>query len=96
MIDYTGIAEEELKLRVAEDFFPQYDTAHRIGKIDFAVTLRNPQPATRNPQPATRNPQPATRNPQPATRNPQPGGRCNNVAVSALGRSQARYDNRHL
>ena len=61
MIDYTGIAEEELKLRVAEDFFPQYDTAHRIGKIDFAVTLRNPQPATRNPQPATRNPQPATR-----------------------------------
>ena len=49
MIDYTGIAEEELKLRVAEDFFPQYDCAHRIGKIDFAVTLRNPQPATRNP-----------------------------------------------
>ena len=45
MIDYTGIAEEELKLRVAEDFFPQYDCAHRIGKIDFAVTLRNPQPA---------------------------------------------------
>ena len=75
MIDYTGIAEEELKLRVAEDFFPQYDTAHRIGKIDFAVTLRNPQPATRNPQPATRNPQPATRNPQPATRNPQPATR---------------------
>ncbi len=82
MIDYTGIAEEELKLRVAEDFFPQYDTAHRIGKIDFAVTLRNPQPATRNPQPATRN--------------PQPGGRCNNVAISALGRSQARHDNRYL
>ena len=42
MIDYTGIAEEELKLRVAEAFFPQYDCAHRIGKIDFAVTLRNP------------------------------------------------------
>ena len=89
MIDYTGIAEEELKLRVAEDFFPQYDTAHRIGKIDFAVTLRNPQPATRNPQPATRNP-------QPATRNPQPGGRCNDVAISALGRSQARRHHRHL
>ena len=82
MIDYTGIAEEELKLRVAEDFFPQYDTAHRIGKIDFAVTLRNPQPATRNPQPATRN--------------PQPGGRCNDVAISALGRSQARRHHRHL
>ena len=82
MIDYTGIAEEELKLRVAEDFFPQYDTAHRIGKIDFAVTLRNPQPATRNPQPATRN--------------PQPSGRCNNVAIPALGRSQARHSNRHL
>ena len=45
MIDYTGIAEEELKLRVAEAFFPQYDCAHRIGKIDFAVTLRTPQPA---------------------------------------------------
>ena len=58
-MDYRNLAEEELKLRIAEQFFPTYDCAHRIGKIDFAVTLRNPQPATRNPQPATRNPQPA-------------------------------------
>ena len=77
-MDYRNLAEEELKLRIAEQFFPTYDCAHRIGKIDFAVTLRNPQPATRNPQPATRNPQPATRNPQPATRNPRAMQRCCN------------------
>ena len=49
-MDYRNLAEEELKLRIAEQFFPTYDCAHRIGKIDFAVTLRNPQPATRNPR----------------------------------------------
>ncbi len=44
MIDYTGIAEEELKLRIAEQFFPTYDCAHRIGKIDFTVALPKSDP----------------------------------------------------
>ncbi len=44
-MDYRNLAEEELKLRIAEQFFPTYDCAHRIGKIDFAVTLHNPQPS---------------------------------------------------
>ena len=48
-MDYRNLAEEELKLRIAEQFFPTYDCAHRIGKIDFAVTLHNPQPTTHNP-----------------------------------------------
>ena len=52
-MDYRNLAEEELKLRIAEQFFPTYDCAHRIGKIDFAVTLHNPQPTTHNPQPTT-------------------------------------------
>ena len=90
-MDYRNLAEEELKLRIAEQFFPTYDCAHRIGKIDFAVTLHNPQPTTHNPQPTTHNPQPTTHNPQPTTQR-----RCNNVAISALGRSQARHSNRHL
>ena len=81
-MDYRNLAEEELKLRIAEQFFPTYDCAHRIGKIDFAVTLHNPQPTTHNPQPTTHN--------------PQPRARCNNVAIPALGRSQARHSNRHL
>ena len=55
-MDYRNLAEEELKLRIAEQFFPTYDCAHRIGKIDFAVTLHNPQPTTHNPQPTTHNP----------------------------------------
>ena len=58
-MDYRNLAEEELKLRIAEQFFPTYDCAHRIGKIDFAVTLHNPQPTTHNPQPTTHNPQPS-------------------------------------
>ena len=74
-MDYRNLAEEELKLRIAEQFFPTYDCAHRIGKIDFAVTLHNPQPTTHNPQPTTHNPQPTTQR------------RCNNVAIPALGRS---------
>ena len=36
-MDYRNLAEEELKLRIAEQFFPTYDCAHRIGKIDFTV-----------------------------------------------------------
>ena len=43
-MDYRNLAEEELKLRIAEQFFPTYDCAHRIGKIDFAVTLPKSDP----------------------------------------------------
>ena len=81
-MDYRNLAEEELKLRIAEQFFPTYDCAHRIGKIDVAVTLPNPQPTTHNPQPTTHN--------------PQPRARCNNVAIPPLGRSQARDRERYL
>ena len=38
-MDYRNLAEEELKLRIAEQFFPTYDCAHRIGKIDFTVAM---------------------------------------------------------
>ncbi len=34
-MDYRNLAEEELKLRIAEQFFPTCDCAYRIGKIDF-------------------------------------------------------------
>ncbi len=35
---YTSLQEEELKLRIAEAFFSQFDCNSRIGKIDFCVT----------------------------------------------------------
>ena len=38
-MDYRNLAEEELKLRIAEQFFPTCDCAHRIGKIDFTVAV---------------------------------------------------------
>ena len=43
-MDYRNLAEEELKLRIAEQFFPTYDCAHRIGKIDFTVALPKSDP----------------------------------------------------
>ena len=33
------ILEEELKLRVAEDWFSAYDTRRIIGKVDFCVAI---------------------------------------------------------
>ncbi|MGP1460983.1 MAG: hypothetical protein ACTTKF_05320 [Bacteroides sp.] len=42
-MDYRNLAEEELKLRIAEQFFPTYDCAHRIGKIDFTVSVPQQQ-----------------------------------------------------
>ena len=42
-MDYRNLAEEELKLRIAEQFFPTYDCAHRIGKIDFTVAVPGPK-----------------------------------------------------
>ena len=44
-MDYRNLAKEELKLRIAEQFFPTYDCAHRIGKIDFTVAV----PVVRTP-----------------------------------------------
>ena len=41
---YTGIAEEELKNYIAEDFFGAYDCKHIIGKIDFTVALPKSEP----------------------------------------------------
>jgi len=35
---YNNLQEEELKLRIAEAFFSQFDCNSRIGKIDFCVT----------------------------------------------------------
>ncbi len=41
MEKYSGILEEELKLRVAEDYFPQYDCTRRVDNIDFWVKDRD-------------------------------------------------------
>ena len=35
---YTNLQEEELKIRIAEQFFADFDCGTRIGKIDFCVT----------------------------------------------------------
>ncbi|HIZ68874.1 MAG TPA: hypothetical protein H9966_03180 [Candidatus Prevotella avicola] len=40
---YGNILEEELKNKVAHDYFADYDTTQIIGKIDFCVALP-PQP----------------------------------------------------
>lgn len=42
--DYAGVAEEELKNKVREDWFAAYDNTKIIGKIDFCIALpREPQ-----------------------------------------------------
>ena len=38
MAQYNALQEEELKIRIAEQFFAAYDCGNRIGKIDFCVT----------------------------------------------------------
>ena len=38
MPNYNTLQEEELKIRIAEQFFASYDCGNRIGKIDFCVT----------------------------------------------------------
>ena len=43
MPHYSNLQEEELKIRIAEQFFAVFDCGARIGKIDFCVT----QPRTR-------------------------------------------------
>ena len=39
------IREEELKLRVAKDFFANYDTTNILGNIDFAVAVPQNNPS---------------------------------------------------
>ena len=47
MAQYNALQEEELKLRIAEAFFAQYDCNTRIGKIDFCVTqIQDAKPPT--------------------------------------------------
>lgn len=38
MPQYNNLQEEELKIRIAEQFFATYDCGNRLGKIDFCVT----------------------------------------------------------
>ena len=40
MSQYNTLQEEELKIRIAEQFFNSYHCGSRIGKIDFCVTQR--------------------------------------------------------
>ena len=41
---YPSILEEELKNKVAQDYFAIFDCTPIIGKIDFCVSLKNTQP----------------------------------------------------
>ncbi len=43
MPNYNTLQEEELKIRIAEQFFASYDCGNRIGKIDFCVTQKRLQ-----------------------------------------------------
>ena len=40
MAQYDALQEEELKLRIAEAFFAQYDCNTRLGKIDFCAVQK--------------------------------------------------------
>ena len=40
MSHYNNLQEEELKIRIAEQFFASYDCGNRIGKIDFCAIQR--------------------------------------------------------
>ncbi|TAE00501.1 MAG: hypothetical protein EAZ97_05695 [Bacteroidetes bacterium] len=37
---YENIREEELKIRISETYFPEFDCAKIIGNIDFSVTIK--------------------------------------------------------
>ena len=41
MPQYSNLQEEELKIRIAEQFFAAFDCGARIGKIDFCVIQRS-------------------------------------------------------
>ncbi|MGP1363326.1 MAG: hypothetical protein ACTTKZ_06550, partial [Bacteroides sp.] len=38
-MSFQGLQEEELKLRIGEEFFSRFDCHSRIGKIDFCVSM---------------------------------------------------------
>ena len=40
MSHYNNLQEEELKIRIAEQFFTSYDCGNRIGKIDFCAVQK--------------------------------------------------------
>ncbi len=42
---YENIREEELKNKIAQDYFGMFDCTKIIGNVDFCVTL---QPKTKN------------------------------------------------
>ncbi|TAD97613.1 MAG: hypothetical protein EAZ97_12255 [Bacteroidetes bacterium] len=37
---YENIREEELKNKISQEYFPNFDTTKIIGNIDFCVTLK--------------------------------------------------------
>jgi hypothetical protein len=39
---YKGVLEEEIKNKVSQDFFPKFDCTEILGKIDFAVKIKQP------------------------------------------------------
>ena len=38
-MSYQNIREEELKNKVAQDYFPDFDCTKIVGNIDFCVTI---------------------------------------------------------
>jgi len=44
---YTNIREEELKNKVAQDYFADFDSTQIIGNVDFCVSSRNSTPPLR-------------------------------------------------
>ena len=47
MTQYNSLQEEELKIRIAEQFFASYDCGSRIGKIDFCAVQKEKANAVR-------------------------------------------------
>lgn len=43
MAHYGNILEEELKNKVAHDYFAEYDNTQIIGKIDFCIAIPRPR-----------------------------------------------------
>lgn len=41
MAFYGNILEEELKNKVAHDYFSEFDTTQIVGKIDFCIATNN-------------------------------------------------------
>ena len=41
---YKNIREEEIKNKVGQDFFADFDTTKIIGNVDFCATIKNKNP----------------------------------------------------